>query len=150
MRFLVPCAVALALVLLFACSSSSTSSCSANPFSCWSGTTCLGPFEYASNGATLYECVQSGSGHAGEPCTNVLTASPPTTTCGEGLFCFQRSAASGLACAAFCDSAHVCPLDETCTVISEVGSTISLCLGAAPDGGGVTEAGTPAVDAGVD
>ena len=100
---------AAAIAMLAACSSSSSSSsdsvCASDPFSCGSGQTC-------SVKTTLgdFACLPSGTGQKGAACQNTAGVAP----CGDGLVCFQTSAAGGGKCTAFCDATHTCDTGETC------------------------------------
>src|SRR4051812_45049326 len=106
-----------AVAVLAACSSSSSSDtgCASNPFSCGAGTTCA-----PKDTSGTYACLPSGSGTKGSACQNT----PGSTTCGDGLTCFQSSAAGGQ-CLAYCDTAgtHGCDTGETCRLAALLGTS---------------------------
>jgi hypothetical protein len=124
-----------AISLALACSTSSgTTPCNENPWVCPAGQTCWPKDE------TTFACLNSGTGTAGGACEDT----GGTATCGDGLACLQMSGAAGT-CAAYCDNtdtSHACPSGQSCEMAVIIGTTIQICVGAAP----AAEAG-PASDA---
>ena len=131
--------VAAATSSVVACSSSSdsASSCSSDPFSCGAGQTCS-----VKDTSGTFACLTSGAGAKGSACQNTIGS----TTCGDGLVCFQQSAAGGN-CTSYCqpgNAAHGCAAGETCSAARILGTTETfyVCAGTAPATDGGTDAAT--------
>jgi len=104
-----------ALTMSAACSSSSSTDCTANPFQCPSGTTCsLSTCTCATEPCTqqtcnpTFACVPSGDGTVGETCV----AQPGSPACSDGLFCVESGGAAE--CLLYCNAANPCPQGSMC------------------------------------
>ncbi len=87
--------------------------CGDKPFDCPAGQTCW----VADTQGSKLECLNSGPGKLGDPCTNF--AGQPS--CGDGMLCFQTSGDAPGVCTPFCDPkdpAHACPNNGSCFIIS--------------------------------
>lgn len=125
-----------------ACSSSSSSdgpgSCSSEPFSCGAGQTCA-----VKDSSGTFACLTSGGGAKGSACQNIIGS----TTCGDGLVCFQQTTAGGI-CSSYCEpgnAARGCAAGEACSLAQIVGTTAKfyVCAGGAPTAdAGATDAAT--------
>jgi hypothetical protein len=76
--------------------------------------------------------LNSGSGKAGDSCEDSIGSA----TCGDGLGCYQMTAAGGV-CAAFCDAtdvSHACSTGTCETIVSQAGN-VQLCITLSADGG---------------
>jgi hypothetical protein len=132
--------VGIGVTAVVACSSSTSDSsgCAADPFSCAAGQTCA-----VKDTTGAFACLASGASAKGASCQNT----PGTTTCGDDLVCFQQ-VASGGACTAYCDptnTAHGCAVTETCRGAALAGTSniFYVCVTT------VADAGTPAADSSV-
>ena len=91
-----------------------TGPCNEHPWTCPAGQTC-----WINDAATAYECLNSGTGQAGEQCWN-YQGNP---TCTDGLGCWQASASSPGVCVHYCsnsDPAHACPEGRLCPQVEVI------------------------------
>jgi hypothetical protein len=139
--------IALAIIALaLACSTTSSTPppCNENPWSCPAGQTCW------PKNTTSFACLNSGSGTVGGACES----SVGIATCGDGLACLQTTASAGT-CVAYCDNtdtSHACPFGQTCDMAVLAGTTIQVCVGAAPaspEAGTTSDASVGVHEAGV-
>ncbi|HEX4445519.1 MAG TPA: hypothetical protein VH044_02235 [Polyangiaceae bacterium] len=117
-------------VSVLACSSSSTPAapppCNEDPWECPTTQTCWPKDQ------TSFECVNVGTGAAGDACVDTLGAA----TCGAGLACLQTDTTGGH-CLLYCDNTdvnHPCPSGQSCQtafLLGTSGAQFHVCVATA-------------------